>query len=41
MAVWLFKEYNFEDPYYDFEIGRFYAIISSLYLWACLMLLLC
>jgi hypothetical protein len=41
LAVWLFKEYNFEDPYYNFHIGRFYSIISSYYLWANIMLLVC
>ncbi|CAD8156622.1 unnamed protein product [Paramecium pentaurelia] len=41
MAVWLFWEYNFDDPYYDFEVGRFYSIISSYYLWANILLLMC
>lgn len=41
LAVWLFYEYNFEDPFYDYEVGKFYSIISTYYLYANLMLLLC
>lgn len=41
LSVWLFKEYNFEDPYYDYEVGKFYSIISTYYLYANVMLLLC
>lgn len=41
LSVWLFKEYNFEDPYYDYQVGKFYQIISSYYLYSTSMLLLC
>lgn len=41
LSAWLFKEYNFEDPIYDFEVGRFYSIISCYYFWANVMLVIC
>lgn len=41
LGVWLFAEYNLSDPYYDFNVGLFYGICSSVYLWATLMLLIC
>ncbi|CAD8148074.1 unnamed protein product [Paramecium pentaurelia] len=41
LSAWLFKEYNFADPIYDFEVGRFYSIISSYYFWANVMLVIC
>ncbi|CAD8148889.1 unnamed protein product [Paramecium pentaurelia] len=41
LSLWLFKQYNFNDPYYDFQVGLFYCICSTLYLWACFMLLVC
>ena len=41
LSGWLFKEYNLEDPIYDFEVGRFYSIISCYYLWANVMLFIC
>jgi hypothetical protein len=41
LSLWLFKEYNIEDPIYDFEVGRFYSIISCYYLWANIMLFIC
>jgi len=41
LSVWLFKIYNFDDPYYDFGVGLFYCICSTYYLWASFMLLVC
>lgn len=34
LAIWLAKVYNFDDPYYDFDVGLFYSIASCYYLWA-------
>ena len=40
LSVWLFYCYNFEDPYYDDEVGLFYNVITTYYLWTNLMLLI-
>lgn len=41
LSLWLFKIYNFDDPYYDFQVGLFYCICSTYYAWATFMLLVC
>lgn len=41
LACWLFKVYNVDDPYYDWEVGLFYNIISTYYLWTCSWLVIC
>jgi hypothetical protein len=40
LSFWLWKIYNFDDPYYDKEVGRFYAIVSTYYLWTNSLLLI-
>lgn len=41
LSVWLFLVYNLLDPYYDYDVGLFYNILSTIYLWTNLMLLIC
>lgn len=41
LSLWLFKIYNFDDPYYDFQVGVFYCICTTYYLWATFLLLVC
>lgn len=33
LSVWLYKKYNIDDPYYDWEVGLFYNVASTYYLW--------
>lgn len=33
LSLWLFLVYNYEDPYYDYDVGMFYNIITMYYLW--------
>ena len=39
LSLWLFYVYNIDKPYYDAEVGNFYNIISTYYLWTNFMLL--
>lgn len=41
LSCWLFKAYNIDDPYYDWEVSLFYNIISTYYLWTCGWLMVC
>ncbi|CAD8062066.1 unnamed protein product [Paramecium sonneborni] len=41
LSLWLFKVYNIDDPYYDWEVGLFYNVISTYYLWTNSWLLIC
>ena len=36
----MFWAYNFEEPYYDKEVGKFFNIITTYYMWTNTMLLI-
>lgn len=38
LSIQLFWVYNLGDPYYDAEVGLFYKIVTTYYLWTNLML---
>jgi hypothetical protein len=38
LALALWREYNLQEPYYDQEVGLFYKIVSSYYLYTNLTL---
>lgn len=40
LSLWLFTVYNFDDPYYNYEVGMFYNVITTYYLWTNFMLLI-
>lgn len=40
LSLWLWKVYNIDDPYYDNEVGNFYNIITTYYLWTNFCLLI-
>ena len=40
MSAWLYWIYNIEDPYYNENIGKFYKIVSTYYLWTNSMLMI-
>ncbi len=40
LSLWLYYVYNVEDPYYNANMGKFYKVVSTYYLWANTMLLI-
>lgn len=39
LGLWLWYIYNYHEPYYDKEVQRFYNLMSTIYVWTNMMLL--